>query len=678
MVIDAKATEQQDPFHMGSQASVNSITALAVSARNLLLAHGFCYAFVVGFYGDFAHIVRFDRSSAVVSKQFKYRERPDILQRFFWRLVHPTIGSTIVGSDPDVRPLTNPDVLWIKEQLRKLRWDVPISDEELRKGRAVVVPESDAVDAKPRTLLLFDLLDVNVRLFSRATMVWLAIEDLRARPQEPSSHHPPCARLVVFKEAWRQITRRPETEFYQRLGSIPDDVRTGLPKMLFGADLGERDMKIRRAAGGKFSYEANTGHNSLMDPSPSSAIAATASDTSETCFPPDIGAPALTDPGLNSPRQLPADNDGCVPSPPYPLSAVFPCSPYQTHCWRLLFGDECSSRERSLVRCAVDTVGRPLKHFKTTRELVGAVRDAIEGHRQAWEVGVLHRDVSAGNVLISEQPADRLRGFLHDFDYSSMTKGVPPPLNESSSTEPLLRMGEACDEEDLKERTGTYYYMAQLLLRKKSIVHSVHHDLESFYWVLLWIVLRHTQHDLEVDPESPNPCTRVFRSGNNLEAADMKRAWLTETEVHFTVDGNKPLTDLMHQFRMLILEAIIMGPRAAPRRYLTHAAVLELFDTALARTDWPDPENDGPKPFAYAKPAPPRLNQPKRAAQPEDAEETEKRSGKRRKKEDGSPVDDDAFESTPVLRQSNRGSVRGSGARASGGSKRRGSKKQQS
>ncbi|TBU46964.1 hypothetical protein BD309DRAFT_831662, partial [Dichomitus squalens] len=53
-----------------------------------------------------------------------------------------------------------------------------------------------------------------------------------------------------------------------------------------------------------------------------------------------------------------------------------------------------------------------------TRELVEAVRDAIEGHREAWEVGVLHRDVSTGNILISERPEERLRGFLHDFDYS--------------------------------------------------------------------------------------------------------------------------------------------------------------------------------------------------------------------------------------------------------------------
>ena len=66
-------------------------------------------------------------------------------------------------------------------------------------------------------------------------------------------------------------------------------------------------------------------------------------------------------------------DESAATSPPYPYP------PYQTHSWRLLFGDEYEARERSLVRFVVDAVGRPLKRFKSTRELVEAVRDAIEG-----------------------------------------------------------------------------------------------------------------------------------------------------------------------------------------------------------------------------------------------------------------------------------------------------------
>ena len=56
-----------------------------------------------------------------------------------------------------------------------------------------------------------------------------------------------------------------------------------------------------------------------------------------------------------------------------------------------------------------------------------------------------------GNVLISEHPQERLHGFLHDFDYSSMTKSIPV-ADESGSQDPLMRVAEEYNEET-KERT---------------------------------------------------------------------------------------------------------------------------------------------------------------------------------------------------------------------------------
>ncbi|TBU44571.1 hypothetical protein BD309DRAFT_958089 [Dichomitus squalens] len=76
---------------------------------------------------------------------------------------------------------------------------------------------------------------------------------------------------------------------------------------------------------------------------------------------------------------------------------------------------------------------------KISRELLQAVRDTIEADRQAWKVGVSHRDVSTENVPISERPEDRLRGLLHDFDYSSITRAISQqPLDDSPLAGPLL------------------------------------------------------------------------------------------------------------------------------------------------------------------------------------------------------------------------------------------------
>ena len=91
--------------------------------------------------------------------------------------------------------------------------------------------------------------------------------------------------------------------------------------------------------------------------------------------------------------------------------------------------------ERSHVRMVLKSVGTPLSEFKDTKELAMAFRDAIEGtslrtcsdaswlrqpagHRLAYEKGVIHRDVSEGNVMICRDPGSPFKGFIHDFAFS--------------------------------------------------------------------------------------------------------------------------------------------------------------------------------------------------------------------------------------------------------------------
>ena len=217
--------------------------------------------------------------------------------------------------------------------------------------------------------------------------------------------------------------------------------------------------------------------------------------------------------------------------------------------------------------------------------------------------------------------------------------------------------------------------MSYELLEAEDSIHSVHHDLESFYWVLLWIILRHTKHDCKTTDDEPNPCSSVFKFGDDNAAANLKRGWLAKSpSIFLTIEGNKPLTDLMHAFRILIFRTSVTSLFFGQREYLTHAAVLEIFDKALDRkSEWPDPAEDGPQLFVWSKPAVPRLDQPKRDAQ--DPEGTRKQSRKQSKKSHGTTAGDDPFESTPNPRSNaRRGSGRGSRARA-GGSKGHGSRK---
>ena len=55
------------------------------------------------------------------------------------------------------------------------------------------------------------------------------------------------------------------------------------------------------------------------------------------------------------------------------------------------------------------------------------------GHRLAWEkAGVLHRDISLGNILITDELEEiGYSGFIHDFDHSYMTPRVPGDMDDS-------------------------------------------------------------------------------------------------------------------------------------------------------------------------------------------------------------------------------------------------------
>nr|VWO96499.1 Uncharacterized protein [Ganoderma boninense] len=265
----------------------------------------------------------------------------------------------------------------------------------------------------------------------------------------------------------------------------------------------------------------------------------------------------------------------------------------QTFTWRQGRGAKYWYRERSHVRFVVAEVGRSVTHFRNTKELVMAFRDAIIGHRIAMtKGGILHRDISVGNILIVDNPAshDRCCGFIHDFDYSSMSRVAPEDDVSSLSAAELDSLLLADDFHDfLKERTGTFLFMASELLTPSAdpIIHAIPHDLESFYWVLLWVVLRHTQHVVTnmKGKSRHQTCAEVFQQGDAIEASKSKTFWLKVYAKNLEVTRNQPLTALLKRFAVLINDDNMVPD---------YDEVLQLFNTALASESWPDAKRDGP------------------------------------------------------------------------------------
>ncbi|KAL8669127.1 MAG: hypothetical protein Q9168_006267 [Polycauliona sp. 1 TL-2023] len=106
--------------------------------------------------------------------------------------------------------------------------------------------------------------------------------------------------------------------------------------------------------------------------------------------------------------------------------------------------------------------GKPIYKASSPVALINGLVGAIKGHESSLNAGILHRDVSIGNIMLTENEDD---GFLIDYDLAIKT------TSDRASGAP--------------GKTGTKIFMAIGALLGEP--HSFMHDLESFFWVLFWI-----------------------------------------------------------------------------------------------------------------------------------------------------------------------------------------------
>ncbi|EPS97677.1 hypothetical protein FOMPIDRAFT_37343, partial [Fomitopsis schrenkii] len=245
--------------------------------------------------------------------------------------------------------------------------------------------------------------------------------------------------------------------------------------------------------------------------------------------------------------------------------------------------------ERSHMRLVMKTVGRPLSSFKSTKEMVTAIRDALIGHMLAFKAGMIHRDLNEGNVMIHD--GGIFTGFLLDLDFAGPRE---PPTGRV-----VDKRASWSQRTKRVERTGTLSFTAAQLL-DTYCAHDVRHDLESAVWLLLSTVLRHT---VPVNIRLQRERDRYALYSEHFEANtehDMhaKKISFIFWRMYWEVRGNKPLNQLIRDLRILLL--IAYDPfrddeMVGPRMPLMYQTVLSAFNGALASSDWP--ENDAALPF---------------------------------------------------------------------------------
>ncbi|TFK19410.1 hypothetical protein FA15DRAFT_760052 [Coprinopsis marcescibilis] len=105
--------------------------------------------------------------------------------------------------------------------------------------------------------------------------------------------------------------------------------------------------------------------------------------------------------------------------------------------------------------------------------------DCVKCHNEAYEKGeVLHRDLSENNLMfwrkkIAESDSSSVEGVLNDWDMASKLKLKQVPKSAA------------------KHRTGTLPFMAMEMLVQDPPAHLLRHDLESFFYILLWAAIHY-------------------------------------------------------------------------------------------------------------------------------------------------------------------------------------------
>ncbi|KAH9922497.1 uncharacterized protein B0H18DRAFT_1120886 [Fomitopsis serialis] len=560
------AGEMSPWFSRPNHAHEETLVQLAKSARNIMLAQGRLFAFVIGIYGHKARIFRFDRAGAVCSPPFDYMKEPQILHAFFYRFLNPKQeGCVVVGDDPTSSLGTHEDRARVQDLTQKYDPSYTYTAENRKAVRRFIVTNGK----EKTTYLAYKLIFVNPRLFSRATTIWEAFE--------LDEQGEGTGKRVVIKEAWRQFVRASEIGFYRLFQEAADEAEestalsfANIAEFEYGDDLGLREA--RKLAG----EDKDT----------------VAPSTADECFEdfPELDVPYWHVVG------------------------------HRTVTARCRDGD-IEYNERSQTRLVSKTIGVPITDFESTYELATALRDAIEGHRQAYVAGVVHRDISNGNVMIARRPDGSIIGFIHDFDYAFSWKrflrGSGRPVNmkqwdkyvrdeyKDVMQTMLQRMvakmrGNSTGEpapnpkdpkNDHKQRTGTLHFMAiEVLNEHADIPHEAQYDLESFYWLLVWIVLRHTAY-LHLDGEQA--WHRLFDARLH-ESIALKESWLRK-EPSVMVESNEALTGLLEDFRKLCKRN-----HEDPDARMTHEEVLAIFNKALEKRDaWP--KDDRAKPWTPPK-----------------------------------------------------------------------------
>ncbi|KAI0667547.1 hypothetical protein C8Q78DRAFT_1105481, partial [Trametes maxima] len=144
---------------------------------------------------------------------------------------------------------------------------------------------------------------------------------------------------------------------------------------------------------------------------------------------------------------------------------------------------DCPLRRHMHYRLVVEEVAMPLTGFQNGRQLVSIILDCVIAHQDAFKAGIVHRDVSGGNILIYPKVA-------YDVETNEAIMNWSGLLADWELSKPVVEKGGLhCARQP--ERTGTWQYMSVAVLSKHSRIVQISDELESFFHVTLYYAVRY-------------------------------------------------------------------------------------------------------------------------------------------------------------------------------------------
>ncbi|KAI1276832.1 serine/threonine-protein kinase Sgk2 [Xylaria sp. FL0933] len=177
--------------------------------------------------------------------------------------------------------------------------------------------------------------------------------------------------------------------------------------------------------------------------------------------------------------------------------------------------------ENRIFSCLViSPAGRVIHEFQSAKELLESMRDAIRAHQNLYVHGnILHRDISPNNIIIVvPNKPEGYKGMLIDLDLAKEIHSGPSGAIQ---------------------QTGTIQFMAVEVLN--NIAHTYRHDLESFFYVLLWLCAYQSWNNGIAGQKKLSKTESVvekWNQGRPKEIASVKTA-------HMTING---VEEIMGEF----------------------------------------------------------------------------------------------------------------------------------